>query len=140
VDPADIKAFLARHQESFLRRDARALAADHATDGTFESPAHGVVTGRDAIEGVYRYWFTAFPDLALTWTDPLVGVDRATFFWDFTGTAIGPFFGMAGAGARVTMVGAADYRFAGDLIRSARHIFDFSGMLLKTGALKVKPK
>lgn len=140
MDRADIEAFLVRHQESFARRDAKALAADHAIDGTFESPAHGVVKGREAIEGVYRFWFAAFPDLQLTWTDPLVGTDRTTFFWDLAGTATGPFFGMVGTGARVTMAGAAEYRFVDGLIQSARHIFDFSGMLLKTGALKVKPK
>ena len=60
-------------------------------------------------------------------------------FWSFTGTADGPFFGMAGAGTHVEMQGAADYRFGPDGIASVRHVFDFSSVLVKTGVLKVKP-
>lgn len=135
----DIEALLARHQAAFLRRDAAALAADHLPDGTFESPAHGVVRGRDAIEQVYVYWFAAFPDLELRWDSAVIDGDRAMLFWTFTGTAQGSFFGVDGAGARVSMIGAADYRFAGDGVESVRHVFDFSGMLLKTGVLKARP-
>ena len=60
-------------------------------------------------------------------------------FWSFAGTARGPFFGIAGAGTRVAMNGAALYVFEAGSIKSVRHIFDFSGVLLKTGVLKVKP-
>lgn len=135
----DIEALLERHKASFARRDAAALADQHAEDGTFESPAYGVVRGRPAIEGVYRYWFEAFPDLLLTWDSVLIDGERAAFFWTLTGTAQGVFFGVAGTGAKVSMPGAADYRFADGRITSARHIFDFSGMLMKTGALKARP-
>jgi len=134
----EVTSVLARHRDSFLRRDAPALAADHAADGTFESPAHGTVRGRPAIEEVYRYWFAAFPDLQLTWEAPLVDGDCAAIFWRFAGTAQGPFFGMAGAGTRVEMSGAAEYRFGPEGIISVRHVFDFSSLLLKTGVLKVK--
>ena len=51
----EIGALLDRHQEAFTRRDADALAAQHAEDGTFESPAHGVVQGRAKIADIYRY-------------------------------------------------------------------------------------
>ena len=105
---------LERHRDAFLRRDADALAADHVVDGTFESPAHGVVRGRSAIRDVYHYWFTAFPDLVLTWEAPIVDVDRAAVFWNFTGTSKGPFFGIVGAGSRVDLRGAAEYRFSDD--------------------------
>jgi predicted ester cyclase len=135
----DIAALLDRHRESFRRRDSAKLALDHSPDGTFESPAHGLIRGRDAIEEVYRYWFTAFPDLLLTWDSPLIVDDRAAVFWRFTGTAQGPFFGMAGAGTKVEMQGAADYRFDAEGIASVRHVFDFSSVLVKTGVLKVKP-
>lgn len=134
-----IVELLERHREAFKRRDAEALAADHALEGTFESPAHGVVTGRPAILEVYKYWFTAFPDLQITWHEPLVDGERAAVFWTFAGTSHGPFFGVIGAGTRVELRGAAEYIFADGAIRSVRHIYDFSGMLVKTGVLKVKP-
>ena len=79
-------------------------------EGTFESPAHGVVTGRAAIADVYRYWFTAFPDLQITWDEALIDGDRAAVFWRFAGTSRGPFFGVVGAGSRVELRGAAEYR------------------------------
>jgi predicted ester cyclase len=137
---SEIDALLDRHRASFARRDAAALAADHAEDGTFESPAHGLVRGRTGIRGVYEYWFTAFPDLALSWDSIVVDGDRAAFFWTFDGTTKGPFFGVVRAGARVTMIGAADYRFSDGHIASARHVFDFSGVLIRTGVLKTRPE
>ncbi len=135
----EIVALLERHRAAFKRQDAEALASDHADEGTFESPAHGVVTGRAAICDVYRYWFTAFPDLQITWDEALIDGDRAAVFWRFAGTSRGPFFGVVGAGSRVELRGAAEYGFADGAIQNVRHIYDFSSMLVKTGVLKVKP-
>ena len=140
MDRADIDAFLVKHQESFARRDAKALAADHAPEGTFESPAHGMVRGRSAIEGVYRYWFNAFPDLQLTWEDAAIDGARAAVFWRFEGTTDGAFFGVEKPGIRLVMGGAADYRFADCAIASVRHVFDFTGALIKAGVLKTRPE
>lgn len=135
----EILALLERHRAAFKRQDAEALGADYADESTFTSPAHGVVTGRPAITEVYRYWFTAFPDLLITWDEPLVDGDRAAVFWTFAGTSRGPFFGVVGAGSRVELRGAAEYRFGDGGITSVRQIYDFSSMLVKTGVLKVKP-
>jgi len=135
----EIGALLDRHQEAFARRDPDALAAQHAEGGSFESPAHGLVEGRARIADIYRYWFTAFPDLQLHLGPPIIGDDRAAVFWKFVGTAHGPFFGIVGAGTRIEMSGAAEYVLGDGAIQSVRHIFDFSGVLMKTGVLKVKP-
>lgn len=140
MDRSEIQALLDRHKEAFTRRDAVALALQHTEDGTFESPAHGVVRGRQAIEGVYRYWFTAFPDLILTWPDQVVDGDRAAVFWSFEGTTDGAFFGVEKPGIRVAMQGAADYRFVDGLITSVRHVFDFTGALIKAGVLRTRPE
>ena len=136
---ADIVSLLERHRDAFRRRDADALAGDHDEGGTFISPAHGVVEGRPAIRGIYGYWFTAFPDLQITWEEALVDGNRAAVFWSFAGTSHGPFFGVVGAGSRVELKGAAEYTFSDTGIASVRHIYDFSSMLVKTGVLKVKP-
>ncbi len=140
MERRDIQDLLDRHQEAFARRDAAALAAQHDPDGVFESPAHGVVRGRSAIEGVYRYWFNAFPDLRLTWEDAVIDGARAAVFWRFEGTTDGAFFGVEKPGIRVVMGGAADYRFAGGTIASVRHVFDFTGALIKAGVLKTRPE
>ncbi len=138
----DIEKQLAEHAAGFAARDAVRLAATHTADGTFESPAAGLVRGRPAILDVYRYWYKAFPDFMLTWESPLidvVGRPRASVFWLFDGTAAGPFFGDVRPGAHVKMQGAAEYTFSPEGIVSVRHIFDFSAILVATGVLKIKP-
>lgn len=136
---SEIERLLEEHREGFARRDACALGSQHAPDGTFESPAVGVVRGRAAIEGVYRYWFAAFPDLEFTWTSEVIEEDRAMFFWTLTGTHSGPFFGLPGTGAKVSAAGAAEFRFGAEGIESARHVFDFTGVLVAAGVLKARP-
>ena len=136
---SDIEALLSRHHAAFERRDAAALASHHRPDGTFSSPAQGTVTGRAAIERVYKYWFDAFPDMRFTWAPPLIDGDQAALFWSLSGTVGGPFFGMASPGAKVEMQGAARYTFRDGGIAAATHVFDFSAALLKAGVLKAKP-
>jgi hypothetical protein len=98
-----------------------------------------VVTGREAICDVYRYWYNAFPDFILTWESPLIDPPRASYFLTFTGTAAGPFFGEVKVGSKVTMLGAAEARFGPEGLHAIRHVFDFSGALMRAGVLKVKP-
>jgi len=136
---AVIEQYLADHQAAFLARSADALAATHAETGTFESPAHGLVRGRDAIRAIYRYWYDAFPDLMLVWDTPVIEPPRAALFWKFEGTTTGPFFGEVRPGTAVKMSGAAEYVFSDDGIQSVRHIFDFSQALVAAGVLKIKP-
>lgn len=134
-----IDELLAKQKDAFARRDAEALAALHAPDGTFESPAYGLVTGREAIRDVYRYWYSAFPDFLLTWESALIDPPKASYFWSFRGTAAGPFFGDVKVGSKITMIGATEATFGPEGIVAIRHVFDFSGALMRTGVLKVKP-
>ena len=136
---AEVEAQLSRHKEAFARRDVEALTVGHTLDGTFESPAVGVVQGRDGIRDVYAYWYRAFPDFLLTWDHALIDPPHASFFWTFDGTVVGPFFGDVRPGAHVKMTGAAEYTFSPDGIVTARHVFDFSGALMKAGVLRIKP-
>jgi hypothetical protein len=139
MDRSEVERLLEQHRASFAARDAARIALDHAPDGTFESPAHGLVKGREKIEEVYRYWFTAFPDMHFEWETPLIDGPRAAFSWRLAGTLSGPFFGEVRPGTRLEIVGAAEYAFGAEGIVSARHVFDFSGALVRAGALKVKP-
>lgn len=136
---AEVQAVLDRHHQAFASRDAAVLAAEHAPDGTFESPAASIVRGRAAIEGVYAYWLRAFPDLDFTWREPVIDGDRVAFFWHFRGTLMGEFFGHSRPGTRVEFPGAAEYDLSPTGIVRARHVFDFTGALVTAGVLKVKP-
>lgn len=136
---AEVEQWLADHQAGFTARSADALAATHAPEGTFESPAHGTVRGRDAIRAVYDYWYSAFPNFTLTWGTPVIEPPRAAVFWSFEGTTAGPFFGEVRPGTVVKMSGAAEFVFSDQGIVSVRHIFDFSQALVTAGVLKIKP-
>jgi hypothetical protein len=134
-----IEDLLARQKDAFARRDVEALTALHAPDGKFESPAYGLVSGREAIRDIYRYWYAAFPDFLLTWDIVLIDPPRASYFWTFSGTAAGPFFGDVKVGAKIAMIGATESTYGEEGIVLARHVFDFSGTLMRAGVLKVKP-
>ena len=134
-----IEELLAKQKEAFARRDQEALTRLHAPEGTFESPAYGLVTGRQAIGDVYRYWYAAFPDFILSWESALIDPPRASYFWTFKGTAAGPFFGDVKVGSKITMIGAAELLCGPEGIVAIRHVFDFSGTLMRAGVLKVKP-
>lgn len=135
----DIEQLLTRHKTAYSKRNVDALVETHAPDGTFESPAYGTVRGRDAIRDIYRYWYRAFPDLLLTWESALIDPPRASFFWSFEGTVEGPFFGEVKAGTKIQMIGATECECGQEGIIAIRHVFDFSGALVRTGVLKVKP-
>ena len=136
---AAIETILARQKDAYARRDIEALTAVHAPQGTFESPAYGVVQGRDGIRDIYRYWYTAFPDMMLTWESALIDPPRASFFWTFDGTVAGQFFGEVKVGSKVHMLGASECEFSDAGMIVIRHVFDFSGALVRAGVLKVKP-
>lgn len=135
----EIDALLARHRAAFDQRDAAALAATHTDDGTFESPAAGLVRGRKAIADVYAYWISSFPDIEFIWSEPIVDGDRLALFWQFRGTAAGKFFGEVKPGTKVRFAGAGDYRVSTEGIVSVTHVFDFTGALVNAGVLKIKP-
>ncbi len=136
---SEIEAFLERHRRSYASGVAGTLAADHTVDGTFESPAAGLVRGRERIEEVYRYWLAAFPDLSFNWRTPVIEGDRVALFWHFRGTLAGEFFGAMERGKKVEFTGAAEYLLSPDGIVTARHVFDFTGSLVSAGVLRVKP-
>ena len=134
-----IEALLARHKLAYLHRDVEALTACHAPDCTFESPPYGIVHGREAIRDVYRYWYRAFPDFILSWEGALVDPPKASWFWRFDGTTEGPFFGQVRPGSKMQMIGATECECGEEGFVAIRHVFDFSGALVRTGVLKVKP-
>jgi steroid delta-isomerase-like uncharacterized protein len=116
--------------------DAKAQAAFHTEDGVWQSPASGRVTGRTAIERNYRYWFEAFPDLTLDLQEMLIDDQSAVAFWTLKGRQAGPFFGLEGEGERVEVPVAMVLEFADDGVAFVQSFYDFSGLLIKTGALK----
>ena len=81
----------------------------------------------------------AFPDLAFTAEEVTVEGDRAVLVCRVVGTHRGEFLGLPATGKRVEFKGAFLLRIADGEIVDERRIYDFSGLLIKLGVLKVKP-
>ena len=135
----EIREFLERHVEKFDQHDSIALAADYAPDGIVESPRAGVQKGRAAIEVVYRSWFAAFPDLTATLEDLLIDGNRAVAFCRVRATHRGEFLGIVGNGTPVEFRLAFLHTLEEHQITHEQRIYDFAGVLIRLGVLKVKP-
>jgi steroid delta-isomerase-like uncharacterized protein len=126
-----IAATLARHQDSFLRRDAAALAADYAEDCVVESMIAGHHVGRDAAERVFRTLFTAFPDLRTLVQESLVFGNRAVWIAAVTGTDTGGFMGLPPTGKPFSLFAVFIFAFGKDhQIVHERRMYDFARLLL----------
>ncbi len=136
----EIVAFSERRHESFNRHDAAMLATLHAADGVVESPfAGGVTVGREAIEQVYRAFFTAFGSVRLEQEMLLIDGDKTALLAHVHGTHSGEVMGVPATERpfSVSLVSLCDLR-DGLIVREKR-VYDFTGMLLQVGALKAKP-
>jgi|SoiMetStandDraft_2_1073263.scaffolds.fasta_scaffold217890_1 steroid delta-isomerase-like uncharacterized protein len=135
----EITALFNRREAAWRKRDAAALASDHASYGIVVSPTGGVLEGRADIERIYRVWFNAFPDLMLSAEDLLVDGDRAALLGRVVGTHSGEFFGMPATGRHIEVSFAFVYRFENGQIAHERRILDFTGLLIQIGVLRAKP-
>jgi steroid delta-isomerase-like uncharacterized protein len=127
----EIEALFARRAEAFARHDAAALAATHSEDSILLSPTAGTITGRSAIEKVYRLWFSAFPDMQLDVEERLIQGDRVVQTATITGTDVGGFLGLPPTRRMVRVSGAFLFTLKDGLILHERRILDLSSVLLQ---------
>jgi len=136
---AEITTLVGRRDTAINRRDVSALTALHADDGVVESAMAGTVEGRGAIGDIYRAWFTAFPDAAMQPGDLVIDGDRAVQFGTITGTDTGGFMGVPATSKSFKMPVVFFFTFHDGEIAYARHLYDFTGLLVQIGVLKAKP-
>ncbi|HEX2338952.1 MAG TPA: ester cyclase [Vicinamibacterales bacterium] len=135
----EILAFFERRLETWRRHDAAALAADHAEDSLVQSPTQPLQRGREAIESVYKLWFTAFPDYQFIQEEVIIDGQRAAVIARIVGTHEGEFFGMAPTKRRFECRVVFVYTMKDGQIVHERRILDFTGVLLQIGVLKARP-
>jgi serine phosphatase RsbU (regulator of sigma subunit) len=127
-----IRAMFTRRLEAMVRKDARASAADFADDCVLESLFAGTVTGRAAVEEVFRAWFAAFPDTTAKEEDePVIFADRAVHFVTLRGTDTGGFLGQAPTGRPFSLLIVVLCTYRNQQIVHERRLYDFSGLLLQ---------
>jgi steroid delta-isomerase-like uncharacterized protein len=140
VTREEIADVVNRRRRAMLNRDAIAVASLYAESCVLESPtAGGAVTGRAAIAQVHQTWFNAFPDVALTFDEPLIDGNRVVQTITSVGTDTGQFLGLPPTGKpfRVRIVFMTTVK--DHLIVHEQRVFDFTGMLVQIGVLKAKP-
>ena len=136
----EIVALSARRQEGFDRLDAAMLAALLAEDGVVETPFGGGVTvGREAIEQVYRGFFTAFSTVKFDQEMLLIDGNKTALLTHVHGTNSGEVMGVPPSDRpfSISMVSICELQ-DGFIMREQR-VYDFTGLLLQVGALKAKP-
>ena len=78
------------------------LASLHAEDGVLESPlAGGVAEGREAIEQVYRTFFTSFSTATIEQEQLVIDGDKAAMLLHIHGTNSGGIMGLPADGSSV---------------------------------------
>ena len=135
----ETQRFFDRRIDAWNEHDVSALGLTHTDDCVLESPLAGKVTGRAAIENVYRAFMTSFPDLTIENPDLIVDGDRVVQTVTFAGTNTGGFMGMAPTGKRFSFAAVLICTMRDGQIAHEKRIYDFTGFLLEIGVLKAKP-
>ena len=135
----EMTALMTRWRTAFADRDTDTLIATHAEDCVIESPtAGGVTRGREGAARVYDAWFTAFPDLTVVAGDMLIDQNRAAHSLVLSGTHTGTFLGLPATGKPFRVPLLLLVKAEKGLITHVRPFYDFSGVLIQIGVLKVK--
>lgn len=136
----EIAALFARRQQAHERLDAAALAADYSDDCVVETPWAGApLIGRAANERAFRTIFTAFPDLNRRTEGLLIDGDLVAEFGTSSGTDTGGFLELEPTGKAFRIPIVFLYTLKDRQIVRERRIYDYTGMLVQVGILKVKP-
>jgi steroid delta-isomerase-like uncharacterized protein len=132
VTTEDIAAVLARLRSAYSRLDAAAIVADYAEDCIVDSPMGGVHRGRPAVERTFRAIFSAFPDLAIEFEEPLIVDNRAVWLGTAWGTDTGGLMGLPPTGKTFSTKTIFLVTFDDNhkILRELR-IYDFSRLLLQ---------
>jgi len=136
----DVEAIFIRRHEALTRHDADAAGSVYATDAVVESPiGGGTVRGRDANTEVLRTLLRAFPDVTFDREGLLVDGDRVAEQTMMSGTDDGGFMGMPPTRKpfQLRLISMCEVR-DGEIVYE-RRVYDFTGLLLQIGVLRVKP-
>jgi steroid delta-isomerase-like uncharacterized protein len=136
---SEAQQFADRRISIWRQRDVDALGQLHTDDCVLESPLAGIVTGRTAIEMIYRAFFSSFPDVVLENPGLIADGDHLVQTVTFSGTNSGGFMGMAPTGKHFTFAAVLICTMRDGQIAHEKRIYDFTGFLMEIGVLKARP-
>ena len=135
----EVEAMFAKRRDAFSRLDPVALSAFYADNCVVDSPAGGTHTGREAVANVWRGAFTAFPDFKVLGEELVIEGDNVAQVLMLSGTDVGGFMGLAPTGRHFQFPAVFVFTLVNGQIVREQRVYDFTGMLVQIGVLKVKP-
>ncbi len=121
----DTPGAVERYFAGWIARDAEAVLASLAEDGTYQDPRTGGPVSGAAFRGYMEGLWAAFPDLGFdVGATHVAGPDLIAAEWVMTGTNTGPMMGLPPSGRAVRLEGADFFRVSGDRIASVHGYFD----------------
>jgi len=114
-----------KYFDAWNRRDADAVLATFAADGTYCDPASGGRLRGEVLKGYMTGLWAAFPDLSFEIASKgLAGENLVAAQWIMRGTNTGSMMGLPPTGKSVTVSGADFIRIAGGKIHTVDGYFD----------------
>jgi steroid delta-isomerase-like uncharacterized protein len=133
-----VVAMFQRRDRAYEEHDADTLVADYSEDVEIVSPSAGTHVGRKAAREALQRIFEAL-DADVETRELLIDGDRVAWRARMEGANLASLLGLPPTGKLFEVDVAVFYELrSGHIVREHR-IYDFTGMLLKIGALKVKP-
>jgi predicted ester cyclase len=123
----EARALLDRRERAIEAHDAAALAAD----AVLESPSFGTVRGREGIQRVTSYWFTAFPASTSEVIDRVIEGNHIVQMTLISGTQTGTLLGRAPTGRPYRLFVVFIFTLADNRIVHERRVYDVNGLLMQ---------
>jgi hypothetical protein len=125
----EVASFITRHSAAWNQRNPALLSANHAAAGVVLSPMFHRVEGRSQIQKTYARY-----------DEPFVNGNRIAVFFSVLATHDGDFMGVRGNRRRCAFEGVSLFQLDADLlIEEERRVYDFTGLLIQLGVLRVRP-
>ena len=96
--------------------------------------APGQGPGPEGLKPIIRGFIEALPDVRITAHDVLMDQGRAAVRAEITGTHLGPLFGIAATGKKVSFRIHEFHEFEGERIKRTWHMEDWFGLFQQLGA------
>jgi predicted ester cyclase len=131
MTPEEITRLFACWRKAWLRGDSATLAASYSDMCILETPTYGRLTGRVAVEKVFRHWFETFPDSSAEFGDFLIMGNHVIQTLTVHGTDTGGFLGQAPTGRRFRLFAVLFFELDDGHIVHDRRVYDVHGLLLQ---------
>jgi steroid delta-isomerase-like uncharacterized protein len=126
---AEVAGVIERMVAVMNTHDLEGCVAFYSDDAELQDPRFpNPVVGKEYVREGFGYWYSAFPDVAITVERMIVeGVDVAVE-WTFEATHQGEYMGIPPSGKRFKVLTAAHFQVEGGRVTRDFSLFDATGL------------